>query len=146
MQQQVNTPWGLPDKLFNLTGNGNLVWVKTLSGGGLGIKNCKKPADGLAGVVKCGDYTWFDDRTNWAAAALYSSAIIDSLCTLFQIPAKKLHKTAMQICSRVYPAWMIENGYSPLNAELEKWLTEAERIKHEGKDIMIVRNYLIRVS
>ena len=146
MQQQLNTPWGLPDKFFNLTGNGNLIWVKTLTGGGLGIRNCKKPSDGLAGVVKCGDYTWFDEKINWAAAALYSSSIIDLLCSLFQMPAQKLHRTAMLICSRVHPAWMIENGYSPLYSEMEKWLTEAEKTNQETQDIMIVRDYLKKVS
>ena len=137
--QIINTPWGTPEQIYNITRAGKHIWAETRIDRGVGIKNCKRPVHDLPGVVKQGEYTWFGGKTAWAVAALYSPGVIDLLCGVFQLPAVKLHRIAMRTCSRHYPAWMIKNGYLPLVEECKKWL---EQTTQEGSDIIIVRKYI----
>lgn len=137
--QIVNTPWGTPEQIYNITRAGKHIWAETRIGRGVGIKNCKRRVHDLPGVVKQGEYTWFGGKTAWAVAALYSPGVIDLLCGVFQLPAVKLHRMAMRTCSRHYPAWMIKNGYLPLADECKEWMKSAN---NDTSDIIIVGKYI----
>lgn len=139
---EMETPWGIAEDIFNLSGNGNVVWAEAPGGAGLGIRRCKIDISGVALAWKIGEYTWFEDGTTFLLPIITYPNILDLMCTFLSVKPAELHRTAMRKCSKVLPAWMIKNGMRPLPEIAKKWLEIVCEINPGSEEIPIVRQYL----